>query len=607
MHILEYVKKTLSFDNRSMALYRFLIGIIIMADVVYRLEDLTDFYTDIGLIPRGIFVNEMSLPWSFSLHLANGSTAIMAILFALHFLAGFMVCIGYKYRWAMVAAFIFTVSVHNRNWLVNNGGDDVLRAILFISIFLPLNRCFSLDSALTKEKTETKEHFSTWVLTFFFQVFAIYFVSYILKDSDIWRKDFTAVFFSSRLDIFATPFGVWLRNFPSVGTFITAFSIYLEWLGPILLFVPFLFGRFWWVTRLLLVILFVGFHVGIFLTMNIGLFTFICETMWLLFLPGPLWDKIENYFKKKDFHKLSIYYDQDCGFCQKAARILREFFLFKEVPVLSAQEHASIHSDMKKHHSWVIVNERNERFYHYDAFLELLRHSPVGRCFLFFFAWKPVAFIGGRIYHWVSHNRPLMSRFSQFLHYNEPKKEMKTLKWLLEATGAFMFVTLLMWNLTTIKKYNIKAPFFQTVTRWLHLYQEWNMFAPFPKMDNIWIEVPGVLSDGTQLDLLTGNRDIFSIRDQEFYRHVPNEHWRKYYLNMSEKHDYARYFGGFMCRKWNTRNIKLVENTTLRKMEIIVYSQMNLPNGEKGGITKKLTWRHWCYDEDYKRDNPEVK
>lgn len=604
MQVLRNLKESFSFDDRSMALYRFLMGLVVMADVLYRWEDLTNFYTDIGLVPRSIFVSEMTMPWSMSLHLANGSFGFAVLMFSIHLIFGFMLMVGYKTRWAMIGAFIMTVSVHNRNWLVNNGGDDVLRAILFFSIFLPLNRCFSIDSAMEKEKKDTNGFFSTWVLTFFLQVFLIYFVSYILKEHAIWRRDLTAVFYSSRLDIFATPLAIKMRDFPTLMKFITGFSIYLEWLGPLLLFGAFVFGRFWWMVRVALVALFIGFHFGIFLTMNIGLFTFICEAMWMLFLPKPFWDKLAAFFRKKNYHQVKIYFDAECGFCQKGVRIIREFLLLSDVNIEKAQETLSIYKDMEKNHSWVIVNENNERFFHYNAFLELLRHSPVGRPSLFFFASKPVSWIGGKVYHWVSHNRPLMGKASQFLAYKEPKKDVKTIRWLVEAAGAFMFVTLLMWNLTTIKKYHIKAPFFQNVTRWLHLYQEWNMFAPYPKMDNIWVEIPGILSDGSEIDVLTGSRDTFSIKDQAFYDQIPNEHWRKFYLNMSDRNDYARYYGGFLCRKWNERNIKWVEGTTLRKFEIIVYSQPNLPDGDKGGISRKLSWRHWCFDDDFQRDNP---
>jgi hypothetical protein len=286
-------------------------------------------------------------------------------------------------------------------------------------------------------------------------------------------------------------------------------------------------------------------------------------------------------------------------------RIIKEFLLLNAVQVLPAQESKAIHQEMERHHSWVVVNAKNERFFHFSAFLELLRHSPIGRLSLVFFDTKPLRWVGGKIYYWVSHHRPLMGKFSQFLSYRESRKELTTLKWLSEAAGAFIMVTLLMWNLTTIKKYNIHAPFFQNVTRWLHLYQEWNMFAPYPKRDNVWVEIPAVLSDGSEIELITGDRDIYSIKDQAFYKSIPNEHWRKFYLNMSDRTDYARYYGAYLCRQWNKKNLRWVPETTLRKFEIIVYSQHNLPDGDKGGISRKLSWRHWCFDEDYRRDNPD--
>jgi hypothetical protein len=33
-------------------------------------------------------------------------------------------------------------------------------------------------------------------------------------------------------------------------------------------------------------------------------------------------------------------------------------------------------------------------------------------------------------------------------------------------------------------------------------------------------------------------------------------------------------------------------------MEINVFSQLNLPNNERGGIVKKGTWTHWCYGKE---------
>jgi predicted DCC family thiol-disulfide oxidoreductase YuxK/uncharacterized membrane protein YphA (DoxX/SURF4 family) len=603
MQVLSFLKKTFSFDDRSLALYRVLIGLVVVADVISRLPDLTNFYTDIGLVPRALFLNEMMMPWSFSLHLANGSFGFACFMFGLHLLFGLMLVFGFKTRWASVGVFIMTVSVHNRNWLINNGGDDVLRVILFLSMFLPLGRCFSIDSAMDKDKNETKDYFSTWTLAFFLQAFVIYYVSYILKDHPIWRKDFTAIFYSSRLDFFATSLAIWMRGYPMLMKIITGLSIYLEWLGPLLLIGSVFFGRFWWWVRTALVISFIGFHFGIFLTMNIGLFTFICMAMWTIFFPGPLWDAIENFFRRKNYGKLAIYFDGECGFCQKGVRIIKSFLLLPEVTINVAQETPAIYEEMVKKHSWVIVNENDEKFFHFNAWVELLRHSPLGRPFAGFFASAPISAIGAKIYHWVSNHRPFMGKATQFLEYNIPKKEIKTVHWFMEGMGILFLATILVWNITTIKKWEIQSPFFQNIARWTHLYQEWNMFAPFPKMDNVWVEVNGVLSDGTEMEVMTGDKDIYSVKDQAFYKYIPNEHWRKFYLNVSERTEYARYYGSFLCRLWNERHIQYVKGTTLRKMEIVVYSQMNLPDGQKGGIARKLSWKHWCFDEDFKRES----
>jgi hypothetical protein len=487
MSVMENVKKSLGLDYRSLSLYRALMGVVIMADVIFRLPDLTNFYTDLGLVPRSIFMSELGMPWSFSLFFVNGTTEFAALLFGLYFILGFMLLVGYKSRWAMLGAFVMTVSVHNRNWLVNNGGDDILRAILFISIFLPLDKYFSVEKLFKGESSLPPKsyHLSSFGLTFFLQVFCIYFVSYILKDHPIWRKDFTAIFYASRLDIFATDLGVWMRDFPRLQKFFTVFTIYLEYLGPLFLVGAGLLGKHYWRVRLVVIISFWLLHLGIILTMNIGVFPYTCLAMWSIFLPSEFWDKIG-------------------------------------------------------------------------------KQTELGL---------------GRV-----------------------KSKSLFFRWAYEGAGAFLFATLLIWNLTTIKGLDVRAPFWQTITRWLHLYQEWNMFAPFPKMDNIWVEIPALLSDGRELELLSGSSDIYSIKKDIFPHQVPNEHWRKFYLNLSENVDNARYYGGYLCRLWNERKQGSIPGVDLRKFEILVYSQMNHADGSVGEISTKISWKHWCFEEDYQRE-----
>jgi uncharacterized membrane protein YphA (DoxX/SURF4 family) len=599
MNFLKLVKESFQFDYRSLALYRFLIGLIVIADVVYRLPDVTNFYTDIGLIPRGIFINEMTMPWSLSFHLANGTTYFALAMFILQLFFGLMLVFGFKSTWAMIGAYLMCVSVHNRNWLVNNGGDDIMRAILFLSIFLPLNRYFSVDSALRRDQARPQQsHFSSWGLAFIFQVFAIYFVSYILKDHPIWRKDFTAVFFSSRLDIFATTFGEWLRDFPKFQKGITFFTIYLEFFGPLLLVFSFIAGKFWWVVRLIVVLLFISLHIGIILTMHIGVFPYLCIVMWLLFLPTRFWDYLGQKLSIKNSRDLQLFYDGDCTICEKIVFLFKEFFILRDVVVRSSHSDPSIDIELKEKNTWVVVNHRGERFYQFSGIVELMRHSPVFHFFIKFLTFVPISFCLSHLYKVFNSRKNLFAFFVQFLEFSSVRKKNGLLSFIYQSVGGFFLITILFWNLTTIKKWKISAPFFQDVTRWVHLYQEWNMFAPFPKMDNIWIEIPAILGDGSEIELLTGDRDIYSFKDRIFPQIIPNEHWRKFYLNMSDKVEYARYYGGYLCRSWNERGIRHVPDQFLKNFEIVVYSQPNLPNGNKGGVSRKLSWKHWCFEND---------
>ena len=595
MMFFEIFKKSFGLDFRSMSLYRVLLGLIIMVGTLYRMQDIEAFYTDNGILPRVTFLSELALPWSFSFHTANGSYAVMFAFFSIQVLLGLCVLLGFKTRWALIFSYIFNVSVHNRNWLINNGGDDVLRVILFLSIFLPLDKYFSVDKARSPEETLPKNYYtSPWTLAFFVQVFAIYFVSYILKDHPIWRGQYDAVYYALRVDALVNPIGFMIRDWNWFLKGSTIYTIFLEWLGPLLLVFSFIFMKYWWVARLLVVLGFWGLHMGIITTMFIGVFPYTCLALWSLFLPGEVWDYLASKFKKKS---VTIYYDENCTFCFKMVRLIRTFMLI-DGELKTTQSDPKVLSVMEKENSWVVINEEGTCFTRFEAFLEVLKNSPLFSIFHRLFASGLISSIGTRIYVWVSHNRRLMGQISQFLILLPPKKPVKILRAISYLLGTFICVTLIMWNLTTIKKFQFKAPFFAHVTRWLHLYQEWNMFSPHPKTDSVWLEIPAVLEDDSEVELLTHDRDIYSVKNMAFVKSIPSEHWRKFYLNISDRIDYGRYFAGYLCRSWNNLGKGFVPNRKLKKFDINVYSQLNLLNNERGGIVKKGTWSHWCYGKE---------
>lgn len=66
---------------------------------------------------------------------------VVTLIFALFFLVGF------KTRASNILLWLLVLSLHNRNVLILNSGDDLLRMLLFWSIFMPVGDRFSLDSA----------------------------------------------------------------------------------------------------------------------------------------------------------------------------------------------------------------------------------------------------------------------------------------------------------------------------------------------------------------------------------------------------------------------------------------------------------------------------
>lgn len=604
MNFLRLVKQSLSLDLRSLALYRFLLGLVVMGDVVYRWVDLENFYTDIGLIPRAIFISELTVPWSFSLHLANGSLGFIQVMMLIHLLLGFMLCIGFKTRMSLIGIFLLTISVHNRNWLVQNGGDDVLRVLLFFSIFLPLNKKRSLDSALITNKEEMPAtYFSVWGLAFFFQAFAIYFFSFILKEHPDWRSEFTATYYAFRLEIFNTFISRWLLNSPNFLKVFTAVTIYLEAIGPIILLTAAMFFKRWWIARFKVVVFFWLLHLGIICTLKVGLFPYICMAMWTAFIPSQVWDWIEIKVNKLALSKLVIYYDEECLFCKKGVLILKELFLSKSVTVIPAQSDNKAKNEMQSHNSWIVVNHQGARFYKFEAVIETFRHS--------FFLWalvpllrfKIVKIIGDKLYSKVADRRSRFSFITEPLSFKKYRPLNKPFSLLSQLVAAVFLITIMQANLHSVKWIDSPNESIQSLGRVTHLFQHWGMFAPRPKNDNIWVEIPATLSNKQKIELLSGESPGSSKSDI-FPELVPNEHWRKFFLLLSDGNtNYARYYGGYLCREWNDREIKKVANTTLRKLEIKVYSQENFLDGTKGPVRTKLAWTHWCFQEDFKRDN----
>jgi len=142
----------LRLDLRSLAALRVALAAVLLLDLADRSRDLTVHYTDLGVTPRASVVAE-SGSWRYSLHLAAIDTFGQGVLFCLSGAFAAALLVGYRTRIATIGSWLLLGSLHARNWLLLNSGDELLLMLLFWSMFLPLGARWSLD-ALRRPQSE---------------------------------------------------------------------------------------------------------------------------------------------------------------------------------------------------------------------------------------------------------------------------------------------------------------------------------------------------------------------------------------------------------------------------------------------------------------------
>jgi hypothetical protein len=277
-------------DVRSLALFRIAIASVLLSDLVVRTDDLVAHYTDDGVLPRSVLLDSGML-WhdaNLSLHLVNGSMPFQAMLFAVAAIAGVSLLVGYRTRLAAITSWVLLVSVQNRNPMILQGGDELLRCALFWALFLPLGARGSLDSVRRRDMRDDpapERVFSAASVALLLQVALVYWQSAALKSGKEWIPDGTAVYYTLQLEQFVKPFGVFLRQSPGLMKFLTFATWYWEALGPFLLFSPLFFVPL----RLFAIMGFIALHVGLYCSIELGVFPFVSTAVLLAFLPTQFW------------------------------------------------------------------------------------------------------------------------------------------------------------------------------------------------------------------------------------------------------------------------------------------------------------------------------
>lgn len=272
-------------DVRSLAAFRIAFGLVLLADLLIRAEDLRFFYTDQGVLPTWGYTLA-SGPWDISLYLANGSWQWAASLWALSLLVCSSFIVGYRTRESTILLAVLMLSIQRRNGLVLQGADGVMRAMLFWSMFLPLGRCWSVDARTEGQANVSRPFLGIASVCVIAQMMMIYVFAGLMKTHRTWQIDGTALQYALNIDYLTNANGRFLLQFPDLLRALSFSVVALERFVVLFLLLPF----YRQTTRMVLVSLFLAFHLGIALTMVLGPFPYVCMACWLVLLPPRFWD-----------------------------------------------------------------------------------------------------------------------------------------------------------------------------------------------------------------------------------------------------------------------------------------------------------------------------
>lgn len=284
-------------DARALAAFRIAVGCVLLGDLFVRATFLSAMYTDAGIFPRTVIVRHLATPWNWSFHLGGGSWGFQAGLFGLAGALAVALVAGYRTRLATIGSWLLLVSLHHRVPPILSGADVLLRMLLFWGMFLPLGREWSVDGWRARQQGTSPSAppgrlvVSVASVGMLLQMPQMYFFSAIFKSNAEWmRGDVLAG--ALMHDFYASPMGSVLLHYPGMLRGLTWWTLALEWVAPVLFFVP----RFTTALRLFCVGSLAALHLGILVFLEVDLFSFVALAGLIVFLPPPVWNRCVRPF-----------------------------------------------------------------------------------------------------------------------------------------------------------------------------------------------------------------------------------------------------------------------------------------------------------------------
>ncbi|HEY4119429.1 MAG TPA: HTTM domain-containing protein, partial [Byssovorax sp.] len=301
-------------DPRTAGLFRIGLGALMAGDALRHWHEADWAYSNAGVVTNHYHLFRPDSPYNFSILHAFSSKEEVALAFAIAVACHVCLMIGWHARLFAIVSCLIVTSIDNRLVMVENGGYVVVNLIAAYSMFLPIERRFSVDAIVRsyrerKERsvadlalrhrpaTDTAPYVSLIGVLVVLNLAAVYFFNVVNKSGGIWRSGET-VHYVLWLNRMVTGVAVVARSLmPFWLTRVFTWTVLsVEALLPMLILSP--FGRR--KTRPLAFVLLAGLHTAFGVMMRLGPFSWYLVG-WGVLLFGPEnWAALERWHRARE-------------------------------------------------------------------------------------------------------------------------------------------------------------------------------------------------------------------------------------------------------------------------------------------------------------------
>jgi hypothetical protein len=615
----------LSLDIRSLAVMRIGLGLVLLGDWLQRLPDLSAHATDTGVMPRSLVAGLPLVP-PISIHFYSGEVWYQALLAGIALIAALSFLVGYKTPLANFVSWFLLISVHARTPFTLQGGDTLLRMALFWGLFLPLGACYSVDAAHPSRRPASFRVLSLASVALILQMVLVYWFAAVWKWAPEWRSEGTAVHMALQVEHFTTRAGRFVRDYPTLCWLLTHATIYLETLGPVMLFIPFYPS----LLRLLTVCSFILFHAGLFVTMELINFPWVCSVCWLGLLPTEFWERIRAQLRTPEQTRLLLVYDPGHGGAKRLLTWLQMLLVLPDARLESTASLPERFSDaaaaLREHGGWMVLTHQGRPLFQVEALEWLVRLSPLFWLTAWLFHSSAVRWLAGRLLRWFGGSTGTRSEPTSSSPAWRPAGGIAV-----QCVVACCLIYVMLWNISTLDRppedpesgrfpvvladlwatgaepqastpwvlvlqaarlgrlsgepialsterfgFLLPAPM-RPLGRALALDQGWGLFAPAPGKVHGWYLAVAYQKNGRRVDALHGGL-LREGRPELVSATYPTGRWRQLMMTMPYHNGLLANVARYLFEEWNRRH---TGDEQLVGLELLWIREVSVRPGEE--------------------------